>query len=60
MDNKYEDDDNDDDDADVDGPTVEAHVDLAGKKCKYHTSMLFCIVGTDIYSTQGLSRRYYC
>jgi hypothetical protein len=31
-------DDNDDDDADVDGPTVEAHVDLSGKKCKYHTS----------------------
>ena len=30
-------DDDDDDDADVDGPKVEAHVDLAEKKCKYHT-----------------------
>ena len=41
LDNKGKDDDKEEDDindADDDGPTVDAHVDLAEKKCKYHIS----------------------
>ena len=60
-DNKDGDDDNDNDDGAVDGPTVEAHVDLAKTACKYHASQhRFGDIPTDIYSAQCLSRRYCC
>ena len=51
-------DEHDDDGGDVDGPTVEAHVDLAKIACEYYITQFCWNIFTYVYSVPRLSRGY--
>jgi hypothetical protein len=50
--------DDDEDGGDVDGPTVEAHVDLAKIACEYYITQSCRNILTYVYSVPRLSRSY--
>ena len=52
---------NDDDDGgDVDGPTVEAHIDLAKIACEFYITQSCRNILTYLYSVPRLSQSYCC
>ena len=58
-DDNGEGDNDEDDNGDVNGPTVQAHVDLAKTACKYCRTQYCWNILTYIYSTQSLPWRHH-